>query len=220
METERLGKLLALAKDLANQHTDEGLDKAADVLLHAVDEGCGDPEVLVAAAVFLLQGSRAARYDVKKKAIGLVDKAVSTDTNNIHTLEKAISCYELVLNDFPSKLDDIIKLSLKILDLDPDHVDSMITLANHRNSPGVSLSLADTTRMLEWAREVEPDNVFAAYTLARLYAEARQYQKARTLYQQIMANGSDQAKEAVSTEKQLKSKSKSKNKQVRKYGVN
>jgi pentatricopeptide repeat protein len=220
MDADRISKLLALARDLANQRTDAGLDKAAGVLLQAIDEGYQDPQVLVNAATYLLQGPRVSRYEVKKKALYLIDRAVAQETDNIPLLEKAISGYELILNDFPDRLNAIVRISLKILDLDPNHIDSMITLASHRENPGVSLSLEEATRMLEWAREVEPNNIFAAYALARLYAEARQYKKARDIYRQIMENGGRGAEEAVNAEHKVRSKTKDKNKRMRKYGVN
>jgi tetratricopeptide (TPR) repeat protein len=186
IKEEKARKLLALASELASQRTDIGLDKAAEVLLFLLEEGYQRPDALISAATFLLQGSHSTDYAWQEKAISLVDKAVFLETENIPLLERAIQCYELVLNTFPDKMNDIIRVCLRILDLDPDHVESMITLAYHREHPYVALDLEDTIRMLEWAKEVDPDNSYIDITLARLYSEAGHIGKARELLKQAM----------------------------------
>ncbi len=184
---ENARNLLSLAKEMAGQLNDAGLDSAAGILVRAIDEGCQYPELLVSAATYLLQGSRGTLFAVKKKAVSLVDRAVALAPEDVSILEMAVHCYELVLNDFPDRLNDIIRLSLRILDLDPDHVDAMITLAGHREHPRVKLSLEDAIRMLEWAQEVAPDNVYVAFSLTRLYMEARQYDEARKTYRRVVS---------------------------------
>jgi hypothetical protein len=73
-------------------------------------------------------------------------------------------------------LDNIIRLSLIILDWDPCDIESMLIIANHREHPRVKLSLADTIAMLEWARELAPANVFIPCIIVRLYAETYRYE--------------------------------------------
>jgi hypothetical protein len=73
------------------------------------------------------------------------------------------------------RLDDIVWLSVIILNLDPCDIESMLIIANHREHPYVKLSLTDTLAMMEWAREIEPDNVYVAHIIARLYLEIYGY---------------------------------------------
>ena len=113
-------------------------------------------------------------------------RAVCLDSENINTLENAIQCYELVLDNFPVKLNDIIRISLKILDIDSDHVEAMITLACYRDHPLVSLDLEDAIRMLEWAKDIEPNNLMVNLTLAKLYSESGQIGKSRSLFRQVI----------------------------------
>jgi tetratricopeptide (TPR) repeat protein len=214
-------KLLFLAKDLASQRSDKGLDKAADILLQIIDKGCEDPEILVCAATYLLQGSRTSDYSIKYKAVTLTDKAVAAAQNNIAILERAIQCYELALKDFPEKINEIIHLSLVILNEDPDHVESMITLAYHREHPSVTLSIEDAIRMLEWAKEVKPGNVFVDFALARLYAEAGKFGAAKKLYKQVAETSKPGSQDSVKAHLQMKSiRDKSRQKKHRQYGVN
>lgn len=218
---EKVQKLLVLAKEQARQRNDKGLTKAAEILLQLIDQGSNDPEVLIYAATYLLQGPKAADIEVKKKAIYLLDKATSLAPDDIFISEGAIHGYELVLNDFPEKLDNIIQLCLHVLDLDPNHIECMITLAHHREHPSVALSLADTIRMLEWAKEVEPDNVFVDLALARLYTENAQYGEAKKLYRSIIQNSGTGDKESKNAQHGINTlRSKSRTKKSRKYGVN
>jgi len=214
-------KLLALAEELASKQTDSELNKAADILLHLINTGCEDPEILVRAATYLLQGPRRSEFSIKQKAISLLDKVVALSPDNISVLEKALACYELTLNDFPEKLNIIVRLALKILEIDPDHIEAMITLAYHREHPCVALSLADTIRMLEWAREVEPDNFYVSFSLARLYIEAGKYNLANSQFQQVLANSEPDSWEALDAGYKIKFlHSKSKIKRHPKYGFN
>lgn len=217
----KVQQLLALAEELASQHTDSALDKAADILLHLVNTGCEDPEILVNAAIYLLHGPRASEYGIKQKAISLADKATALASDNISILEKAIACYEIALGDFPEKLNVIIRLSLKMLEINPHHIEAMITLAYHREHPSIALSLADTIRMLEWAKEVEPDNLYVNFSLGRLYIEAGKYSQANVLYQQVLASSDPNSLEALDARNKIKSlHSKSKIKRHPKYGLN
>lgn len=186
MERGNIEKLLSLARELAVDKTDEGLNKAIEILFYTIDEGCEDPEVLVTAGAFLLQSSQAVDLHIREKAIQLVDKAMAFQPEKVPVLEDAIDCYELVLNDFPDKLDDIVKVCFRILEINPDHVESMVILANSRNRLGVTLSLEDAIGMLEWACEVEPDNTLAASTLARLLLEAGRFNEAKTLFSRVI----------------------------------
>ena len=215
---DRTQKLLALAGELAGQHTDAGLDKAADLLISAVNQGLENPELLVTAAAYLLQGSRGFTYEVRKQAVRLIEKAVSLAPDDESILETAVHCYVLILNDFPEKSNDIIHLSLKILNLNPDHTEAMITLASHREHPGVKLSLTDSIRMLEWAKEIEPDNIYVTFALARLCLENRNYTKARNLYQEVVASNAPESLETLDAQALLKSL-KPRNRH-RKYGRN
>ncbi len=221
LDEDNVQKVLALAKDLASGRTDEGLDKAAEILLHTIDEGSIDSEILVTAASYLLQGSHSSKIETKKEAISLINKAVALAPDNIVVLETAIHCYELVQNDFPEKLNDVIRLCLKVLDLNPDHVECMITLATYRENPSVALSLEDTIRMLEWAQELEPNNIYVAFTLARLYSEAGLHRKARKLYQQVESNSKPDSEEYLDARNQTQSlNTKNERKKYRKYSKN
>jgi tetratricopeptide (TPR) repeat protein len=141
MDKEKHRKLLFLAKEMAAKHTDQDLNQAIDILTQAIDEGCEDPRLLVTTATYLLQSSRMAKRSVIEKALELAAKAASLSPQNIPILEEAVACYELTLSDFPDKLEDVLKLYLKILDLNPDHVGAMLALASHREHPVVKLSL-------------------------------------------------------------------------------
>jgi tetratricopeptide (TPR) repeat protein len=220
VDADRIRKLLALAKDFASKQTDEGIDRAAEILLRSIDNGCEDPETLVTAASYLLQGSKVSQDEVKKKAASLADKAALQATGNVPVLEKAISCYELILDDYPDKINDIIGLCLNILNSNPNHIESMIILAGHRKHPSVSLSLGDATRMLEWALETEPDNLLVAYSLARLYVESRRYKRARELFQQVLDRGTTEAAGETATNTQSGSGTKPFDRRRRKYSVN
>ncbi len=191
MDQETCRKLLYLAKDLAAGRTDQGLDKAIDILTKAIDAGCQDPRVLVTAASYLLQSSQVARPGVREKALSFASQAVALSPNNIRILEEAVACYELTLGDFPEKLEDVLKLYLQLLDLNPDHIAAMLALANHREHPCVRLSLEDAIGMLEWAKEIEPTNHLVAFTLARLYVEAGRLQEAKVLYEQISSSSQE-----------------------------
>jgi cytochrome c-type biogenesis protein CcmH/NrfG len=97
----------------------------------------------------------------------------------------------------------------------------MITLAYHREHPGVALSLNDTIRMLEWAHEVDPSNVLVNLALARLYSEKGQYDKARMLYRKTLLQVNPNSFEAMNTQSQIGSfNSRPKTKKVRKFGIN
>ncbi len=219
----KVRKMLALARELAGQHSDKSLERAADVLLHLVREGVEDPEVLIKAAEYLLQGPHSHDSQIKTQVISLVDRAVSTLPDNIAILEAAIHCYELTLSSYPDKLNDIIHLCLKILDLDPDNVEAMITLAFHREHPGVALELGDAIRMLEWAKEVDPDNRLVDFTLGRLYAESGQYNRAKKLFREVTARTDPESAEATDSQhylKSLRAKSGKGRKYGRKYGTN
>jgi tetratricopeptide (TPR) repeat protein len=223
MERKTIEELLSLARDIASGKTDEELDKAIEILLYAIGNGCDDPEVLVTAASLLLQGSRSADPDIKKKAIQMVDKSMALEPDMIPVLEQAIACYELTLNDFPDKLDNIVKLCFRILDINPDHIESMLILANQRNRPGVTLSLEDAIGMLEWAQEVEPENKFVTFTLARLYLESGRFAEAKTLFSHIISS-SPGSKEADNAQREINSlrftNKKSGKIRYRKYGRN
>lgn len=212
--SERNQKILALARDLARERTDEGLNKAAEILLHLIDEGCEDPEVLIIAATYMLQGSWMSKFGAKKEAVAMVDKAISRVTDKVSLLESAVHCYELTLNEFPDRLNDILQICLRILELDPEHIESMITLADHRENPRVALPLADAIRMMEWAQEIAPGNIYVNFTLARLYHEAGQHQKARRLYQKSVV-GSES-----NSEKPKSSNMPYRNQTRRRYGIN
>ncbi len=188
MDQETCRKLLFLAKDLAAGRTDQGLDKAIDILTKAIGAGCQDPRVLVTAASYLLQSSQATKPGMREKALSLASQAVALSPNNIRILEEAVACYELTLGDFPEKLEDVLKLYLQMLDLNPDHIVAMLALANHREHPCVRLSLEDAIGMLEWAKEIEPTNHLVAFTLARLYVEAGRLEEAKVLYEQISSS--------------------------------
>jgi len=179
---ENTQRILIFAQNLANQRTDEGLHHAARMLLQVIHGGCNDPEILVTAASYLLQGPGASKLEIKKNAVSLVDKAMAQNIEKISILEMAIECYELVLHDFPDKIKDILRLCLKVLDLDPEHANCMVTLARHRKDPNVALSLEDTIRMLEWAHDVEPMNKTVDLTLYELYIEKGMYDKAHNIY--------------------------------------
>jgi tetratricopeptide (TPR) repeat protein len=220
MEEDQIKKLLDLARDQAGKHTDEALRKASDILLHAIDQGCNDPQILLVAGSFILQGPPDNNSRTREKAITLIDKAVKEAPEDISILEKAVHCYELILNDQPEKLNDLLNICLKILNLNPEHIESMITLANHRNHPAVTLSLDEAIRMLQWAVEVEPNNKMAAATLARLYLEAGQYNKARGLFKKVMAVTHSDFKSDPAGRDLKQVFPKTKNKRHRKYGIN
>jgi hypothetical protein len=74
------------------------------------------------------------------------------------------------------RLDDIIRLSVVILNLDPCDIESMLIIAHHREHPYVKLPLTDAIAMMEWAREIEPDNVYVACIIERLYLETCRYE--------------------------------------------
>ena len=191
MEKKNLEELLSLARDIASSKTDEGLNKATEILLYAINKGCEDPEVLVTTADFLLQSPRAAETGIEIEAIKLVDKALEFESDKVSVLEEAIACYELTLSDFPGQLDKIIKVCYRILNLNPDHVESMLILANQRGRPGVTLTLEDTIGMLEWAQELAPANMFVAFTLARVYLEAGRFTEAKSLFARISSTSPD-----------------------------
>ncbi len=216
---EKNRKLLALAKDLAREHTDEGLDRAAEILLHLIDEGCEDPEVLIKAATYLLQGSWMSKYGTKKEAVALLDKALPMIPENLALLEAAIHGYELTLRDFPEKLNAILQLSLQILQFNPDHIESMITLADHREHPQVALSLTEAIRMMEWAQEVEPRNPYVNFTLVRLYNEAGQLRKAKRLYKQSVLNNLN-VQHLGKPDQPASANPKFRNRRYRRYGSN
>lgn len=221
MDEEKIQKIMGLARELASCRTDEGLDKAAKILLHAIKQGYENPESLVTAANYLLQGSQMSKIETKKEAISLVDKAISLGTHNITILESAIHCYELILNDFPEKINNIIQLCLKVIESNPEHIDCMVTLATHRDHPSVALSLDEAIKMLEWAREIEPANSYVAFTLVRLYSEAGEYRKARRLYKQGVFHLKPNSIQATPHDYQEKSwHPKIKRKKYRKYGKN
>ena len=220
MEAE-VNRLIDMAKDLASRHNDAGMEKAAEIMLYLINAGHENPEILVSAASYLLQGPSGNKRKIKDQAVALIDKALSFAPENISILERAILSYELVLNDFPDKLNDIIRLCLKILDLDPDHVNCMVTLAYHRHHPGVALKSIDAIQMLEWAKEVEPNNILVDSALARLYMESGNYRRARSLYQKIIANTDSDSMESLDAQRQIKSvRPESRFKRRRKYGVN
>jgi tetratricopeptide (TPR) repeat protein len=220
MENERIVKLLDLARDQATKRTDEGLKKAADILLHAIDQGCDDPQVMVTAASYVLQGPLITKDEIRERALFLLDKAVFLAPEDIDILENAVPSYELIVNDSPDKLDKLINICLKILEQDSNHIESMITLANHRGHPGVTLSLSDAIRMLEWATEVEPNNKFAASTLGRLYLEAGQYKKARAILKKVVSKFNPDSGNNSGVKDLTQSFSKGKIKRRRKYGIN
>jgi tetratricopeptide (TPR) repeat protein len=203
MERKTIEDLLSLARDVASGKSDQNLDRATEILLYAIRGGCQDPEVLVTAASCLLQGSLAGDPNIKKKAAGLVDRAIALEPDRVPVLEEAIACYELVLNDIPDKLQEIIKLCFKILDLDPNHIESMVTLANLKDRPGATLSLEDSIAMMEWAYEIEPGSTFVAFTLARLYMEAGRFSEAKVLFAHIMSS-SPGSKEDIGFQQGLK----------------
>jgi tetratricopeptide (TPR) repeat protein len=199
MDKEKCRKLLFLAEELAANHTDKGLDQAIDILTGAIDEGCQDPRILVTAANYLLQSARATRPGIGEKALELASQAVALAPESIPVLEEAVACFELRLDDYPEKLEDVLKLYLKILDLNPDHIEAMLILANHREHPCVRLSLEDAIGMLEWAKQIDPANHFVAFTLARLYVETGKLQEAKDLYEQINSSSSDDKSTAINT---------------------
>lgn len=214
-------KMIDLARELAGQHTDAGLNKAAEIMLHLIETGHEDPEILIYAAMYLLQGPRGGSSETRNQALAMVDKATASMPENITLLKNAVFCYEMAIGDFPDKIDDIIRLCLKILDIDPDNVEAMITLACHRNHPGVALDYGDAIRMLEWAKEIEPDNMLVYFTLARLHMEAGHYKQARQIYRQIITHTESYSRDSLNARHQLKSiRPKSKYKRLRKYGVN
>jgi tetratricopeptide (TPR) repeat protein len=221
VDGEKVRKLLALAKDLARQNNDKGLDKATEILLHTIDEGFQEPELLVTAATYLLQSSWRSKYSIKKQALDLTDQAVALASDDLSVLEAAVHCYELTLNDFPEKLNEIIRLNLKILDLDPENVDAMVTLASHREHPRVALSLDDAIRMMEWAQDVAPGNNIVAFILSRLYMEAGKHEEAKKLYKQVLQNGEINPIEDTGYNQRSKSnRNQSQIKRYRKYGRN
>jgi hypothetical protein len=114
----KVKRLLALARYLARKHSDKDLEKAAEILLHLIDNGCANPEVYIDAATYLLQGPKTSHPETRQKAISLIDQSVALAPDNLAILESAIRCYELILGDFPEKQNEIIQLSLKILDVD------------------------------------------------------------------------------------------------------
>lgn len=190
MERLNIENLLSLARELAANKTDEGLDKAIEILLYTIDKKCEDPEVLVTAATFVLQSSQAANLGARERAIQMVDRAIAHQPDRVAVLEDAIDCYELALNDFPDKLDEIVKVCFRILEVNPDHVESMVILATNRDRPGVALSLDDAIGMMEWACDIEPDNALAALTLTHLLLEAERFNEAKTLFTRIVAEPS------------------------------
>jgi tetratricopeptide (TPR) repeat protein len=215
----RVRKMLALARELAAQHSDKSLERAADILLHLVSEGVKDPGILVKAAEYLLQGPHSQDTETRAQAVSLIDQAVNSVPDNIVILEAAVHCYELTLNTYPDKLNNIICLCLKILDLDPDNVEAMITLAFHREHPGVALELGDAIRMLEWAKEVAPNNILVDFTLGRLYAESGQYNLAKRSFRKATSKTDPRSTEAADSQHYLKSL-RSKSRKYRKYGMN
>jgi tetratricopeptide (TPR) repeat protein len=221
VDGEKVRKILALAKELAKQNTDKGLDKATEILLRTIDEGFQDPELLVTAATYLLQSSWRSKHGIKKQAIDLVDRVAASTSDDISVLEAAVHCYELTLNDFPEKFNEIIRLNLRILDLDPENIDAMVTLASHREHPGVALSLDDAIRMVEWAQDVAPGNNIVAYTLSRLYMEAGKYEAAKKLYNDVLQNDEANPKKIKGPDQPSKSdRARSQTKRYRKYGRN
>jgi tetratricopeptide (TPR) repeat protein len=178
-------KLLASAHEFAMQRTDKGLDKAAEMLLHLVDNGCEHPEVLIKTATYLLQGSHGREPEIHYKVALMLDKIAVKPPDDINLIEEALHNYELIQSDHPEKLNNIIRLCLTILNTNPDHVESMTVLARNRKHFEVALSLEDAIRMLEWAHELEPDNILAALTLANLYIEAGKYASANSIYRKI-----------------------------------
>jgi tetratricopeptide (TPR) repeat protein len=220
MDKERVQILLSLARDLASQRTDAGLTKAFTIIANLIDEGCQDAEVLILAASCLLQGPQGLERQVRQKAISLVDEAVTLAPENISVLENAIDCYVLILKEFPDKLDEIVRLSLNILDLDPCNVEAMITLATYRNHPRVNLSLEDTIGMMEWAKEIKPANIIIHFTLAKLYGEAGKLEKAQALYAEIVPEAPlNLPQETPLPGESPPSRRKSSRKPYRKYGI-
>lgn len=217
---ESIRGVLHLAQSLAAQRTDEGLYHAAELLLRTIDEGCDDPEILVTGASYLLQGPLASKLETKKKAISLMDKAAVFDFDNVSVLEMVIECYELVLYDFPDKIKDILRLCLKVLDLDPEQVNCMITLARHRKDPNVALSLEDTIGMLEWAHDVEPTDKMVDLTLYQLYIEAGNYDKALNIHQEVIDRPKPAEKDELIHQQMQSLQSKSRLKRYRKYSRN
>jgi predicted Zn-dependent protease len=85
----------------------------------------------------------------------------------------------------------------------------------------VALSLDDTIRMLEWAEDIDPSNVYVTFTLARLYTEAGQHEKARKLFKQITKNSQSASPEVQDALNQVKSRqAQDKHKRYRKYSKN
>jgi tetratricopeptide (TPR) repeat protein len=218
-ESEGLKNLLRLARDLATRPGVHGADKAAEILLQAIKEGNEEPELLVDAAAYLLQSTGGHKYAIRKQAIELVDRAVAQAPEDLGILESAIHCYELTLHDFPEKFNEIIRLNLKVLDIDPENIDAMVTLASHREHPGVALSLEDAIRMLEWAQDIDSDNNIVAFALSRLYMEAGQYEEGKKLYERVLQNSEPRkASPGALPVKPLRAKTKLK--RYRKYGRN
>ncbi len=151
----------------------------------------------------------------------LVKAIEDIKAENIEILENAIHCYELTLSSFPEKINEIIRLCLKILDIDPDHIESMIIIANHREHPYVALNLPDAVRMLEWAKEVEPNNTLIDFALARLYIEAGRVVEAKKLFKKVVNDSQPGSKDALDALRQIKTiRDQNKHKRYRKYGVN
>jgi tetratricopeptide (TPR) repeat protein len=185
---EEIKKVLDLAKEMADLHTGDGIDKAAEILMHSIAAGCQNPAVLITAAAYLLQGSQRNELETRKKAVEMVERALSLSTEDIHLLESALHSYEILQNAFPEKLREIIRLAHKLVNVDPEHVEAMVILATHKENPDVALSLGDAIRMMEWAQEIAPSNNIVAFTLSKLYYEAGYYRKARILHKRVVEN--------------------------------
>jgi hypothetical protein len=121
---EKTRHILALAREMASQHNDIGQDKAADILLNLIRLGNQVPEILIQAAAYLLQGLHSQDIHTQYQAISYLDQAITKISDDISLLENAIQSYELDLARFPDRIDNVIRLCLKILDLNPDHVEA------------------------------------------------------------------------------------------------
>lgn len=183
IDEEKKKILLGMVEEAKGKGTEEEYREAANILLELIEAGYEEQKILLGAAVNLLGSPERFDEDVEDKIIELTQKAVEKYPDNLLVLKVAASNYGRI----EGREGDSLKLHKKILEIDPQNLNSINVLANSWENPEASLSLNEAIKMMERAKEIAPlDSGTIIYNLGTLYAEAGRYDRAIETFKLVL----------------------------------